>query len=89
MAETNRRAQRDQAEITLEAKKLQDNNIIKTKDQQIKVALNAIDNLTDERMAAAEMTNDAKILQTEQQATALDLLNSTQANLGGNPNGNY
>jgi hypothetical protein len=50
MAETERKQARDQADIALKAEQDRANNIIKTRDQQIKVALNTIDNLTDERI---------------------------------------
>jgi hypothetical protein len=50
MAETERKKARDEADIALKAQQDQANNIIKTREQQIKVSLNAIDNLTDERI---------------------------------------
>ena len=52
MAETERKKARDEADISLKAAQDRASNIIKTSDQQIKVALNTIDNLTDERIQA-------------------------------------
>jgi len=52
MAETERKKARDEADISLKAAQDRATNIIKTSDQQIKVALNTIDNLTDERIEA-------------------------------------
>jgi hypothetical protein len=67
----------------VQADKARADNILKTRDQQIKVALNSVDNLTQERMKQAEMTHDAALLQSEQEQTALAALQSAQQNLGG------
>jgi hypothetical protein len=81
-AETARKAQRDQADIALKTAKDRADNIIKTRDQQIKVALNAVDNLTEERMHSQQMSEDAARVQQEQQRTALTALQSAQGKLG-------
>jgi hypothetical protein len=81
-AETARKAQRDQADIALKAAKDRADNIIKTRDQQIKVALNAVDNLTEERMHSQQMSEDAARIQQEQERTALTALQSAQGKLG-------
>lgn len=93
MAETQRRAQRDQAEMQiqtqkvqqqaqLEAARLQNENDKFLVDKQIDVAINANDNLTQERIKSAELTRDAAKLQTEQYETAIRLQNEAQRNLG-------
>jgi hypothetical protein len=71
MAETQRRAARDQADIAQ-----------KEKDLQAKIAMNAEDNLTKERMMTADLTVEEIKLQREQEETAIKLQNVTQRNLG-------
>ena len=71
MAETQRRAARDQADIAQ-----------KDKDLQAKIAMNAENNLTKERMMTADLTVEEIKLQREQEETALKLQNTTQRNLG-------
>ena len=71
MAETQRRAKRDADEMAL-----------KQKDQEIKVAMNAEDNLTTERIKAADLSVDQVKLQQEQSETAVALNEKTQQNLG-------
>ena len=44
---------------------------------------NTEDNLTEERVKSAELTNDAARLQHEQVQTAIDAQNAIQSNLGG------
>jgi hypothetical protein len=70
-AETQRRAKRDADEMAL-----------KQKDQEIKVAMNAEDNLTTERIKAADLSVDQVKLQQEQSQTAVALNENTQRNLG-------
>jgi hypothetical protein len=72
MAETQRRAARDQQEMALKSQQL-----------QADIAMNAENNLTKERMATAELTVDEARLQREQEETAIKLQNTTQAKLGG------
>ena len=71
MAETQRRAARDQADIAQ-----------KDKDLQARVAMNAENNLTKERMMTADLTVEEIKLQREQEETAIKLQNTTQRNLG-------
>ena len=72
MAETQRRAQRDQADMAQKAKEL-----------QAKIAMNAENNLTKERMMTADLTVEEIKLQREQEETALKLQETTQKHLGG------
>jgi hypothetical protein len=71
MAETQRRAMRDKSDIELQTQKL-----------QTQVAINTENNLTKERMKAAEITVEGVQLQREQQETALSLQEAAQRNLG-------
>lgn len=86
LAETQRRAKRDEIEMELRREKQEDDTMKAIKDQQVKVALNSVDNLTDERIHAAEISHNAAVLQHEQEKTALSVLQEAQNNLGG-PNG--
>jgi hypothetical protein len=94
MAETQRRAQRDQADIQFNQAKLQADTQFnqaklqadiaqKDKQAQMDVAMNAENNLTQERMKTAELTVDELRLRKEQNETALKLNEATQHNLGG------
>jgi hypothetical protein len=80
MAETQRRTQRDQADIQLKAAKDKADNIIRTRDQQIEVALNAADNLTKERMQTQQ---DDVSFRSEQEKAATAALQSANKSLGG------
>jgi len=71
MAETQRRAARDQQDMAQKAK-----------DLQARIAMNAENNLTKERMMTADLTVEEIKLQREQEQTALKLQNVTQRNLG-------
>jgi hypothetical protein len=82
MAETQRRAAKDQADIKLDVARLQKDIQEKSDQQQIDVAMNAENNLTAERMKTAELTVDEAKLRKEQEATAQALENRTQRNLG-------
>jgi hypothetical protein len=82
MAETQRRAARDQADLQLATQKFQADMNQKQQDSQIKVAMNSENNLTQERMKAADLTVDEVKLQHEQEQTALKLGQVTQQNLG-------
>jgi hypothetical protein len=82
MAETQRRAAEDQARLALDTQKFQAEMQQKDKDRQIKIAMNAEDNLTTERMKTAELTVDEVKLRQEQEQTAVQLQNLTQRNLG-------
>ena len=71
MAETQRRAARDQIEMEL-----------KKKDQEIDVAMNVEKLLTQERMKTADLSVEEAKLKREQEQTVLDLNQATQRNLG-------
>jgi len=71
LAETQRRAARDQADIAL-----------KKDEQQIDIAKNAEDNLTKERIATAKISFDADRLRKEQEDTAISLQEAAQRTLG-------
>jgi hypothetical protein len=71
MAETQRRAARDQVEMEL-----------KKKDQEIDVAMNVEKLLTQERMKTADLSVEEAKLKREQEQTVLDLNQATQRNLG-------
>ena len=83
LAETQRRASRDQADIQLDTARLQASAAEKEKDRQVKIAMNAENNLTQERIKTAELTVDEAKLQKEQSETAIQLNQATQRNLGG------
>jgi hypothetical protein len=82
MAETQRRAAEDQARLAFDTQKFQAEMQQKDKDRQVKIAMNAEDNLTTERMKTAELTVDEVKLRQEQEQTAVQLQNVTQRNLG-------
>jgi hypothetical protein len=86
MAETQRKAAKDAADIELDKQRLQNDALSKNRAQQIQIALDANDNLTNERIKTAELTHDAKVLQHQQQQTALSALQGAQQSLGV-PNG--
>ncbi len=93
LAETQRRAQRDQAEMQLKGADMQQRGQLDvarltaeqeraaTRDQ-LDVALNAADNLTRERIETARLTQQDDKLRTEQFETAIRLQNEAQRNLG-------
>ena len=70
MAETQRRQARDQADIALKQKEL-----------EVKVAMNAENNLTEERMKTADITTDELKLRNEQEKTAMELNQRAQRGL--------
>ena len=82
MAETQRRSARDQGDLQLAQAKLQADIAEKDKKRQVDVAMNAENNLTQERIKTAELTVDELRLQREQEQTAIKLQNITQRNLG-------
>ena len=82
MAETKRRAERDAKELAIQEERLKNDALSKNREQQIKIALNASDNLTEERIKTAELTQDAEILKSEQEQTALAAQESAQRTLG-------
>ena len=84
MAETQRKAAKDQTDAQISMGKLQSDQIKMDKDLQARLIMNTEDNLTAERIKSAELTRDAAALQHEQVQTALSAQQSLQSQLGGN-----
>ena len=82
MAETQRRAAEDQARLAFDSQKFQAEMMAKKEEAQYKVAMNAENNLTTERIKTAELTVDEVRLRQEQEKTAVKLNQETQRNLG-------
>jgi hypothetical protein len=82
MAETQRRAAADQARLGFDQQKFAAEQANRDKELQVKVAMNAEDNLTEERIKTAELTLDEVKLRKEQEQTAIQLNQETQRNLG-------
>jgi len=93
MAETQRRAAKDQADLQLADKRLMQEGqesaarmqMEMEKQQQsdsVKMSTNSADNLTKERIESAKLTRDAAKLQNEQAKTALELQKEAQQTLG-------
>jgi hypothetical protein len=82
MAETQRRTAADQARLAFDAQKLQADQQNKAQERDAKIAMNAENNLTQERIKTAELTVDEVKLRKEQEETAIQLNQSTQRNLG-------
>ncbi len=82
MAETERRAKRDQAEMALKGQQLQLEAAESDRKEQMDIALNAVDNLTKERIETARLTQKDQELQAEQFETAIRLQQEAQRNLG-------
>ena len=82
LAETQRRTQRDQQDGQYDMAKLQADIAEKDKQRQVEIAMNAENNLTQERIKTAELTVDELRLQREQEQTAIKLQNEVQRNLG-------
>jgi hypothetical protein len=82
MAETQRRTANDQARLALDTQKVQIAQQEKAQDRDVKVAMNAENNLTQERIKTAELTVEEVKLRTEQEETAIQLNQSVQRNLG-------
>ena len=87
MAETKRRAQKDQVDAQLKQQEMVQKALATNREQQIKIALNAADNLTDERIKTAEITRDTVALQQEQQQAALTALQGASDTLRRPSNG--
>jgi hypothetical protein len=73
MAETQRRAAKDQADIQLAQKKQQDEIMLAQEDFQLRMAIANGDNETKERIESARLARDTAKLQHEQAKTALSL----------------
>jgi hypothetical protein len=81
MAETQRRAAKDQADTQLAQQKHQDDLALAQEDNQTKLTIAGENNETKERIEAARITKEATKMQHEQQTAALTTLNQ------GVPNG--
>ena len=82
MAETQRRTAADQAKLALDTQKFQADQAEKAQERDARVAMNAENNLTQERIKTAELTVDEVKLRQEQEKTAIKLNQETQRNLG-------
>ena len=82
MAETQRRAAEDQARLAFDNQKFQAEMQKDANEQEARVAMNAENNLTTERIKTAELTVDEVKLRQEQEKTAIALNKQTQRNLG-------
>ena len=82
MAETQRRAAADQARLGFDQQKFLAEMQKDAQERDAKVAMNAENNLTEERIKTAELTVDEVKLRKEQEDTAIKLNQSTQRNLG-------
>jgi hypothetical protein len=82
LAETQRRTAKDQADIQIDTARLQADQQNREQDRQVKIAMNAENNLTQERIKTAELTVDEAKLRKEQEETAIQLNQLTQRNLG-------
>ncbi len=95
LAETQRRAQRDQAEMQLKGADMQQEGQLQmaklqaeqqraANRDQLDVALNASNNLTRERIETARLTQEDDRLRTEQLETAIRLQDEAQRRIGAN-----
>ena len=84
VAETQRRAQRDQMDILEKQKDRETKSALESRQQEIDVALNAADNLTEERIKSVEVIQDERRLRTEQERAAMTALQSVKPH---NPHG--
>lgn len=82
MAETQRKAAKDKAELQLKAQDMQIINQEKMQKLQSDMIINTENNLTNERIKSAELSNDAQALQHEQVKTAIEAQNQMQSQLG-------
>jgi hypothetical protein len=81
-AETERRKAKDAQDAQLAQAKMESESEQKERERQTKVAMNAENNLTEERIKAADITIDEVKLREEQQRTAVDLNKQAQQFLG-------
>ena len=85
LAETERKAAYDQADLQLRGQKQVSDTQEKQDKLKVQLVTNTEDNLTQERIKSAELTNDAARLQSEQLQTAIEAQNQLQSNLGVQP----
>ena len=81
MAETQRRAAKDQADIQLKQAQMAQDQGDQNRQDQFKAAMNTENNLTKERMKTLDLTVEAARLKKEQSQSAIDLQNELQRNL--------
>ena len=81
MAETQRRAAKDQADIQLKQAQMAQDQQDQNRQDQFKAAMNTENNLTKERMQTLDLTVEAAKLKREQSQSAIDLQNELQRNL--------
>ena len=82
MAETQRKGAYDKADLQLRSQKQQDDATRDAAKIKVDLIKNTENNLTEERVKSAELTNDAARLQHEQVQTAIEAQNAIQSNLG-------
>ena len=82
MAESQRKAIKDKAEISLKAAAQDQAAKLDAANLQAKIEMNTENNLTSERIKAAQVTTDAARLQHEQLQTVLDAQHKLQTQLG-------
>jgi len=82
MAETQRRAAKDQSDLQLGVAKLQQQDSMNAMKINADMVKNTENNLTQERLKSAELTRDAASLQYEQLKTAINAQNELQQSIG-------
>ena len=82
MAETQRRAAKDQSDLQLGVAKLQQQDSLNAMKINADMVKNTENNLTQERLKSAELTRDAADLQHEQLKTAINAQNELQQSIG-------
>ena len=82
MAETQRRAAKDQSDLQLGVAKLQQQDSLNAMKINADMVKNTENNLTQERIKSAELTRDAADLQHEQLKTAINAQNELQQSIG-------
>ena len=75
MAETQRRAARDQAEMQIKAKQIQDDIAMEKEKNQKDLMVAQMDNQTKEQIEAAKQTSEAVKIRNDQAKTALEMFN--------------
>jgi len=81
LAETQRRAKRDEGELTLRAQKQQQDARDSADDREVKVVMNTENNLTKERMDTLDLTLEAAKLKKEQAESVTTLQEAVQRGL--------
>lgn len=81
MAETQRKAAKDQGDLQLKAAQLQQDGTIEMKKIESDFVQSTEKNLTDERIKSAELSRDAAKMQQEQLRTVIDAQNKIQSGI--------